>query len=151
MNNSSAERDLFDGYGDLLTHQYYETVGARRASSGPRTLMFAVLEDGIRCYLANLHAARPSRLQRFEEARAWLEDRADISAFSFETLCRTFDIDAEKLRTQLHSMSQLRLPRRLVGISRSVRPRPPRARKRSKRPRTAREASFPLAGGHRPR
>jgi hypothetical protein len=133
MNGSLQAVDRFDPYGDLLTHQYYETVGAARPSNGPRTLMFAVLEDGIRCYLANMNAARPSRRQRFEEAKAWIEDRRDVAPFSFETLCTTFDIDADKLRMQLISMTERRLPRRLVGISRSSRPRPARSRRRSKR------------------
>jgi hypothetical protein len=137
MNGSVQAVDRFDTYGDILSHQYYETVGAARPSSGPRTLMFAVLEDGIRCYLGNINAARHSRRQRFEEAKAWIEDRGDVGPFSFETLCTTFDIDAEKLRSQLGSMTERRLPRRLVGISRSSRPRPARSRRRSKRHRPA--------------
>jgi hypothetical protein len=132
MNSSGTELDQFASYGDLLRPQYYETVGAARSLNGARTLMFAVLEDGIRCYLANMHATRPSRRQRFEEARAWIEDCDDASPFSFETLCTTFDINAQKLRKQLDSMTARRLPRRLVGISRPSRPRPARARRRSR-------------------
>jgi hypothetical protein len=137
MNGSVSAVDRFDAYGDLLSHQYYERVGGARPSNGPRTLMFAVLEDGIRCYLANLNATRPSQRERFEEAKAWIEDRTDIGTFSFQTLCLTFDIDAERLRAQLISMTGRRLPRRLVGISRSSRPRPARSRRRSKRHRHA--------------
>jgi hypothetical protein len=111
MNGSLPAVDRFDTYGDLLSHQYYESVGGRRPSNGPRTLMFAVLEDGIRCFLANVNTSRP---------------------FSFETLCTTFDIDAGKLRAQLASMTERRLPRRLVGIARSSRPRPARSRRHSK-------------------
>jgi hypothetical protein len=133
MNGSAQAVDRIEPYGDLLSHQYYETVGAARPTSGPRTLMFAVLEDGIRCYLANMNAARPSRRQRFEEAKAWIEDRSDAGPFSYESLCTIFDIDAEKLRAQLFSMTGRRIPRRLVGISRSSRPRPARSRRRSKR------------------
>lgn len=133
MSSAARQLDSLNSYGDLLTPQYYDTVGAKRRFDGSRTLMFAVLEDGIRCYLANMNATRPARCQRFQEARSWIEDRRELSPFSFETLCGVFDIDAEKLRKQLSSISSRRLPRRLVGISRPCRPRPARARRRSKR------------------
>jgi hypothetical protein len=133
MIRSESQTDHLDAYGDLLGHQYYEMVGARRVSNGPRTLMFAVLEDGIRCYLSNMNATRPSRRQQFEEAEAWIEDRREVSPFSFETLCNVFEIDADKLRAQLDTMTARRLPRRLIGISRPSRPRPARVRRRCKR------------------
>jgi hypothetical protein len=131
MNRSNQSLEEIGAYGDLLGQQYYDLVAARRPPNGPRTLMFAVLEDGIRCYLANMHATRPARRRQFEEAKAWIENRRDIGAFAFETLCQTFDIDPEKLRKQLRTMSGTKLPRRLTGIiSRPRGPRPARARRK---------------------
>jgi hypothetical protein len=135
MSPTNLSLEEASAYGDLLGQQYYDLVAARRPPDGPRTLMFAVLEDGIRSYLANMHATRPSRRRQFEEAKAWIETRRDIGPFAFETLCETFDIDPEKLRVQLRTMSGWKLPRRLTGIvSRPRGPRPARAR-RSKRSR----------------
>jgi hypothetical protein len=133
MNSTDKELEQIGAYGDLLGQQYYDIVGARRPPNGPRTLMFAVLEDGVRCYLANMHATRPRLRQRFEEAKAWIEDRKAIGPFAFETLCTTFDIDAERLRTQLRTMSGRTLPRRLVGVSQRTTPRPVRSRDRKAR------------------
>jgi hypothetical protein len=133
MNNLGRNHEDVSAYGDLLGKQYYDMVGSRRPPDGARTLMFAVLEDGIRCYLTNMHATRPSRRQRFEEAKTWIENRDEIGPFAFETLCDTFDIDAQKLRKQLTSMSAGKLPRRLIGISRASVPRPVRVRKRGGR------------------
>ncbi len=45
MNTASEDREA---YGDLLGSQHYDIVGSRRPANGPRSLMFAVLEDGIR-------------------------------------------------------------------------------------------------------
>ncbi len=130
MNTHTEEAEV---YGDLLGQQYYDIVGSRRPPDGPRSLMFAVLEDGIRCYLANMNATRPSRRRKFEEAKAWIESRSDIGPFGFETLCNTFDIDAEKLRKQLSTMSARKLPRRLLGASRPRGPRVTRTRKKAAR------------------
>jgi hypothetical protein len=135
MNRSNEGLEDAGAYGDLLGQQYYDLVATRRPPNGPRTLMFAVLEDGIRCYLVNMHATRPARRRQFEEARAWMENRRDIGPFGFETLCGTFDIDPDKLRNQLRTMSGRKLPRRLTGIvGRPRRLRAAQARGR-KRPR----------------
>jgi len=133
MNNVNTELDQIGSYGDLLGQQYYDMVGSRRPPDGPRTLMFAVLEDGVRCYLANMHATRPRLRRIFEEAKAWIEDRKAIGPFAFETLCTTFDIDAEGLRKQLRTMSGRTLPRRLTGVSQRTTPRPVKARSRIRR------------------
>jgi hypothetical protein len=134
MNRTTESFQDAGAYGDLLGQQYYDLVASRRPPNGPRTLMFAVLEDGIRCYLANMHATRSSRRRQFEEAKAWIESRGDIGPFAFETLCSTFDIDPEKLRNQLRTMSGRKLPRRLTGIvSRPKGPRPARASRTKKR------------------
>jgi hypothetical protein len=133
MNNTSTELDKIGAYGDLLGQQYYDMVGSRRPPNGPRTLMFAVLEDGVRCYLTNKNATRPRLRQRFEEAKAWIEDRKAIGPFAFETLCNTFDIDAEGLRKQLRTMSGRTFPRRLTGVSQRATPQPVRVRSRAGR------------------
>ena len=133
MKPLTEDREEVAAYGDLLGQQYYDIVGTRRPPNGPRTLMFAVLEDGIRCYLVNMNATRPSLRQRFEEARAWIENREDVGPFAFETLCNTFDIDAETLRKRLRTMSARRLPRGLSAVSRQRALRPSRRRSRSRR------------------
>jgi len=133
MKLSAADPEEVGAYGDLLGQQYYDIVGSRRPPNGPRTLMFAVLEDGIRCYLVNMNATRPSLRKRFEEAKAWIENRTDVGVFSFETLCNTFDIDAERLRKQLRTMSARKLPRGLSAVSRPSAPRPSRVRTRTRR------------------
>ncbi len=132
MNNPNRNSDEIGAYGDLLGQQYYDIVGSRRPADGPRTLMFAVLEDGIRCYLANMNATRTASRRKFDEAKAWIENRNDIGPFAFETLCNTFDIDADSLRKQLRTMSTRKLPRRLTGVSHPTKPQAARVRSRGR-------------------
>lgn len=88
-------------YGDLLPAQYYDIVAGRRRGDGARDLMLAVLEDGIRCYVTNIAAKTARRRRLHDEAKSWIDTRGDVSPFSFESICETFDIDADALRRQL--------------------------------------------------
>ena len=92
----------------MLPSQYYDTVGARRPGDGVRELIFAVLDDGIRSYLANAAQANSRQRQLFEEAQAWIEQRGDNGVFSFDTLCAAFDIDPEKLRRRVKTVGARR-------------------------------------------
>jgi len=104
-----------DTYGDLLPQQYYDILAGPRRSDGPRDLMLAVLEDGIRTYVSNI-AARTVRQRRlFEETKAWIDTRGDRAAFSFETICETFDIDPDSLRRRLNHLSPENFRRRVRG------------------------------------
>jgi hypothetical protein len=98
-------------YASILPVQYRDIAGGYRRSDPERDLMFAVLEDGIRCYLAGPRVSKELR-RRFEEAQSWIMERGDRGPFSFDTLCQTFDIEPERLRSRLQSLSLAKVPRR---------------------------------------
>ncbi|HVN27156.1 MAG TPA: hypothetical protein VMT64_01645 [Candidatus Binataceae bacterium] len=101
---------------DLLPAQYYDVVARSRRGDGARNLMAAVLEDGIRCYIANVTAKSTHKRRLFDEAREWIDTRGDIAPFSFESICETFDIDPDALRRQLKTsppktIGKMRMPK----------------------------------------
>ena len=79
---------------------------------GTRALMVAVLEDGLRCFLASNKGAR-------EEAELWMARRRDNWPFSFTTVCHTLGLDPVAVRRAAYAMREKNLsPRRALGRSR---------------------------------
>ena len=64
-------------------------------------LMFAVLDDAIRCYQNNLAVQRPQACHVLAEAKEWLFRVSSSGPFSFESICEVLDIDARRLRRPL--------------------------------------------------
>jgi len=85
--------------------------------SGAKALLFAVLDDGIRCYFS----ANP-RIRL--EAEHWIDDPRGRGPFGFQSICELFLLDPDAVRA---SLRRLRLtahqPRH------HVRPRGPRKRR----------------------
>jgi hypothetical protein len=87
---------------DVVTPDQFHGPGpAASLSSGERSLMLAVLEDGIRCFeeFSRDSRLRPRMLAR--QAEHWIESRDTSWPFSFENVCSFLDLDAERLRTKL--------------------------------------------------
>jgi len=78
---------------------------------GELRLLWAVLEDGIECYLH--YGAHPSagRRKLFQEAKEWIDATEGEDLCSFTGLCGVFQIDPSYLRRGLR--------RRLPAIRRS--------------------------------
>jgi hypothetical protein len=85
----------------ILPAQYYSTLRHRTGLEGERKLMFAVLEDGVRCYLKNIDAKSRRRRILFFEARDWMEAEGNNEPFSFELLCQEFGMDSSRVRNVL--------------------------------------------------
>ena len=115
--------------------QYYDQLSRARHLDGEARLLFAVLEDAIRCYTLAARTGRRSHQRALDEVREWVNTRGDHDLFSFDSICRVFDLEPDLLRQQLNSLStaNIRLRRfRTVGrrISISVSDRSERARSR---------------------
>jgi hypothetical protein len=66
-----------------------------------RTLLLAVLEDGVRCYQENLFAVNGKRRTLFDEAREWLfSDDADWFC-SFVSICTLLNLEPNYIRRGL--------------------------------------------------
>ena len=86
-------------YAALLPEQFFPD---RSKFADPvDRLMFAVLEDAIRCYQTNFGVQRPHARHLFAETREWLFRLPGIGPFSFESICEALDIDARRLRRSL--------------------------------------------------
>jgi len=81
-------------------------IAVRLWLRGELRLLWAVLEDGIECYLH--HGAHPSagRRKLFQEAKAWIDATEGEDLCSFTGLCRVFQIDPSYLRRGLRRRLQ---------------------------------------------
>jgi hypothetical protein len=109
-NREAARRE--DASYPMTPQQYYDAIGRRHALDAEPRLLFAVLEDAIRCYATGANSESTSHRHEFEEVRQWIEARGDYDIFSFESICRVFDIDPDGLRRQLKTLQRSDLPRR---------------------------------------
>ncbi len=84
----------------VLPTQYW-ALRNRTCLDGERKLMFAVLEDGVRCYLKNMDARSRQGRILFFEVRAWMEAEGSNGPFSFELLCQEFGMESSRVRNML--------------------------------------------------
>jgi hypothetical protein len=85
----------------LLSEDYAANFRRKFPLEPERTLLLAVLEDGIRCFQENLFAAGGKRRTLFEEANDWLfSDDADWFC-SFISICMLLNLDPNYIRRGL--------------------------------------------------
>jgi hypothetical protein len=84
-----------------LPVQYHWALRHRCGLEGERKLMFAVLEDGVRCYLRNMEARSPQARILFLEVRDWITAETNNGPFSFDLLCQEFGMDGAQVRNAL--------------------------------------------------
>jgi hypothetical protein len=99
-----ATEDLTDA---MLSCQYNDLV--RRSSSIPEgeyRLLFALLEDAIRIYVANRSRSNAAQRRKFEEVRDWFEPAhaAARVLFDFQNVCDLLGIDSARLLKGLKSL-----------------------------------------------
>jgi hypothetical protein len=87
---------------DTLLGEDYAANFRRKFPLEPeRTLLLAVLEDGIRCFQENLFASGGKRRTLFEEANEWLfSDDADWFC-SFISICTLLNLEPNYIRRGL--------------------------------------------------
>ena len=78
-----------------------EALPSQAAAPGKVRLALAVLADAVRCLKGSQDAWNfPPRLFRWE-AEHWIESRNREPLFSFENICSTLYLDANRLRGQI--------------------------------------------------
>ena len=107
---SAVNHDLDAAY-PMTPQQYYDLISRRHQHDGETRLLFAVLEDAIRCYALAMSGSTAAQ-REFEEVREWVNSRGDRYVFGFDSICRVFDIEPDRLRSQLNSMRIENFPRR---------------------------------------
>jgi len=104
-----------------LPEQYFYRQRMDDGMGAEKSLMYAVLKDGIRCFYKHVGATRRKYRKMSAEAEEWLlEDTYDYP-FSFRVICDTLGIDADALRSRLMVWKESELERRRVtGDTKSV-------------------------------
>jgi hypothetical protein len=78
-------------------------AGERKDSviSGEKSLMLAVLEDGIRCFQGHLTNERSNPALLSAQSEEWIRAVDYDWPFSFNNVCETLNIDPDALRSSL--------------------------------------------------
>ena len=85
----------------------------RAPLTGIKALMLAVLDNGITSYLSAVPRIRA-------EAECWVDNRSQVSPFSFQVVCETLGLEPDAVRVELHRLrNRDRISRTGLG-----RPRP---------------------------
>jgi hypothetical protein len=116
-----------EDFNDSILPSQYNDLVRRRAplNDGEYRLLWAVLEDAIRSYLANRKWSNPIQRMKFEEVRSWFEpsQAEPRSGLSFQTICDLLGIDRGQLLKGLKSLNGGEFPRRRHRLTRNARPR----------------------------
>ena len=104
MEPAQMEAFLQDVFGPdlVLPEQFFPEHPGSSALSGERSLMWAVLVDGIESFRRTAHSSFASDLEEYGETAEWLNATDWDSVFSFVNLCEIFGFDPVPLRGALH-------------------------------------------------
>ena len=87
---------------DTLLGEDYAANFRRKIPLEPeRTLLLAVLEDGIRCFQENLFAVNGKRRVLFDEAKEWLFSDDANWFCSFVSICTLLNLEPNYIRRGL--------------------------------------------------
>jgi hypothetical protein len=87
---------------DTLSGEDYAANYRRKLPLEPeRTLLLAILEDGVRCYQENIYVSGGKRRMLFEEARDWLFSDESGWFCSFVSICTQLNLEPNYIRRGL--------------------------------------------------
>lgn len=103
----------------ILPAQFFDAIRTRTPSCGEYRLAFAVLADGLNCFLRYAKSKTVAEHKLFSDARDWILSTTDRGLFGFENLCDTFGIEPNLLRGALMKMEPdalvSRVPRQVAS------------------------------------
>ena len=85
----------------LLGEDYAANFRRKIPLESERTLLLAVLEDGVRCYQENLFAVSGKRRTLFDEAKEWLFSDDTDWFCSFVSVCTLLNLEPNYIRRGL--------------------------------------------------
>jgi hypothetical protein len=96
-------------FNDFLLPSQYNDLIRRRSPvlNGEYRLLWAVLEEALRSYLANMACSTRDQRIEFKELRSWFYPAKDEpqDLFAFTSICEIVGIDPDLLRRGLESLS----------------------------------------------
>lgn len=115
----------------FLPVQYADMIRGNAGRPPEHRLLFAVLEDAVRCWQLYERATTRRGRNLFRETAAWFASDDDSSPFAFVTTCQVFGLDPSYVRAGLrrwtarqHATGATVVPfrvRRVGGMRHSVR------------------------------
>ena len=96
----------------ILPFQYFESFRRKTYLEPEKTLMLAVLEDGLLCFQEHLSASNRRGKRLFREVQEWIFDNDGDWFFSFENICELLSINPHYLRQQLLRWQERKLRHR---------------------------------------
>jgi hypothetical protein len=91
---------------DLVPVPLSDPIAVRLRMSGECRLLWAVLEDGIECYLRYVDHPSAAMRELFQEANDWIEAQEGEGLCSFSGICEAFQLDPDYLRRGLRRRLQ---------------------------------------------
>src|SRR5229473_1221192 len=95
----------------LVPVQFFDLTRRRSMLDGETRLVFAVLEDAVRCHVKTVNSSRRCDREQYDEVQRWFHAGAGLhSPFSFEYVCDVLGIEPASLRSRLGLLSADDLP-----------------------------------------
>jgi hypothetical protein len=85
----------------IAAPEYFESLDRRTSQDPSKKLMLAILEDGLKCFLANLSARGGKNKQLFVEAEQWIMAEGSDEIFSFGSICEVLGLNPQYVRRGL--------------------------------------------------
>jgi hypothetical protein len=85
----------------LMSDEYFANYRRRIPLEPEKTLLLAVLEDGVRTFQDNIFAESGKKRALLDEAREWLFTDGFEHVFSFNSVCSALGLDPGYLRRGL--------------------------------------------------
>jgi hypothetical protein len=86
----------------LIGEDYASNFRRKIPLEAERTLLLAILEDGIRSFQENLFATSGKRRTIFDEANEWIFSDDDSWFCSFVSICNLLSLEPQYIRRGLH-------------------------------------------------
>jgi hypothetical protein len=99
----------------LIPQEYLETFKRLTHLEPEKRLMFAVLEDGVACFMKYVSARDTRGKKYFRETEEWVLEGPSERLFSFANLCETLGLNAEYLRHGLLRWKDTALTQQSAG------------------------------------
>jgi hypothetical protein len=96
----------------MTSTDYFASLKRTLPIESEKRLMLAVLQDAVECYQKYLVARRGKDKNLFSEAEAWILERDQLSAFSFDNVCDSLGLAPNYVRAGLLKTKDLLIARR---------------------------------------
>jgi len=91
---------------DALLPSQHADLHRGEARSGEQRLLYAVLEDAVRCWQLYDRSTTPRGQRLFTEAAEWFASEDDSSPFTFVAICQLFELEPDYVRAGLKRWSE---------------------------------------------